>query len=1104
MDDFKLLREYVDGRSDDAFRTLVDRHVNLVYSAALRQVRNPHLAEEVAQAVFIILARKAGSIRADAVLSAWLLRTTRYTAANALRSTIRRQNYEREAMDTMLQESDSGQAWPQIESMLDEALVTLGEKDRAAVALRFFEQKSFREIGTAFGTTDDNAQKRVSRALEKLRNFFKQRGCAVSAATLAGALTANSVKAAPEGISAVIAKAVIGNTAAMSVTSYVSATLLALRWLRIKALLSYSLIPIVVAAFVWTAMHGKAGTGSVNPMSGHTTNFASGPAATINTAKATPTDNAPRFRFRVIDSVKREPVADVRLTLTERVTTREWTTNIVYTDRDGVGYLPRPSHPLLHWDYRIEVYRDGYVPKYVSWGGLQGDLFAEFPETHETKIDPGTLIGGTVINERNEPVAGATLSFNVSGPAPATTKERERLTMMGGYHHETTDKHGRWHCDHVPNDFSMITWQLTHPHHQWCVYGIEDAANPGYQQMTTVTANALVEQKAIMKMKTGVLVQGVVTDEHDLPVAGADIFRPDQYGLPELKTKTDAAGNFAFDDAPRADLSMLVQATGFSPTNVTVSTPKGGANVRIVLSTGHLLRCRVVDPTSDAIPAARIQLVDVRRYAWRAVSDAQGNLEWPSAPAEELAYEIEADGYIAKTVKFTADGADHTVVLNKINSNDQRPSVRVVANVVDAASKKAVDAFNILLTESRASGEGTFTEVKAAGTGKDGKANFLVSSSAFPFIVEVQAEGYMPVRFTNRTQATTNLSLQIELTNTTAISGVVRMPSGEPVAGAMAVLCTERDKPHMEQPGKLFIRHYERTASVQTGADGRFSFQPKLDARAVVVAHELGYAEVSPDLTVSEVITLQPWGRIEGTLKLGTEAVSNQSIRVYSQFYDVEAVHVYIRTVTDSQGNFVFEKVPPGELQVCYEPNYDVRKIGIVPQSHGASITVHAGQTSKIVVGGSGRTVIGRVDTAGISEPIDWLRDVHKLSLRVAEPELNYPKREDYKSSAEFANAIAEFHQKIKPFWQSEEGKNIIRSRREYVLLFKQDGSFRVGAVPPGNYILSITPTKRPQANNQLALAWPQIGEMKMNVTIPEGDEETPVDLGTLTLNKKQ
>src|ERR1022692_1971282 len=160
-DDVALLREYAQSNSEQAFATLVSRHVNLVYSVAPRQVRGPHLAEEITQSVFIILAGKAKSISQKKILSGWLCRTARYVSANTLSIQRRRQFREQEAhMESILNEPEPG-VWNQIAPLLDEALNYLGEKEHDAVVLRFFDGKELKQVGAAMETTEDAARMRV-------------------------------------------------------------------------------------------------------------------------------------------------------------------------------------------------------------------------------------------------------------------------------------------------------------------------------------------------------------------------------------------------------------------------------------------------------------------------------------------------------------------------------------------------------------------------------------------------------------------------------------------------------------------------------------------------------------------------------------------------------------------------------------------------------------------------------------------------------------------------------------------------------------------------------------------------------------------------------
>jgi RNA polymerase sigma factor (sigma-70 family) len=235
-DDHQLLAEFARENSEAAFAALVERHVNLVFSTALRSVGNAHAAEEISQAVFIILAQKAGKLSSQVVLSGWLYQTTRLTAANYLRGEIRRQQREQEAYMQSFLNEPVPDVWPQIAPLLDDALGRLGETDRNAIVLRFFENKSLAEVGLKLGASEDAAKMRVNRALEKLRKIFSKRGVTLSAALIAGAVSANSLQAAPVGLAKTIAAVALtkGAAAGGSTLALVKGALKIMAWTKAK------------------------------------------------------------------------------------------------------------------------------------------------------------------------------------------------------------------------------------------------------------------------------------------------------------------------------------------------------------------------------------------------------------------------------------------------------------------------------------------------------------------------------------------------------------------------------------------------------------------------------------------------------------------------------------------------------------------------------------------------------------------------------------------------------------------------------------------------------------------------------------------------------
>ena len=265
LNDHELLAQYARTKSEAAFAALVARYVNLVYSAALRFSGNPHHAEEITQAVFIVLARKAGSLRTGTVLSGWLYQTARLTAANFVKSEIRRQRREQEAyMQSTLTEPESA-AWEQIAPLLDESMGRLGETDRNAIVLRFFENKTAQEVGAALKLNEAAAHKRVSRALEKLRKYFVKRGVTLTATVIAGAVAANSVQASPVGLAVTVtAAAAKGAAVGGSTLTLVKGALKIMAWTKAKtAVLVGASVLLVIGTTIWPR-HSEEGDNTYN------------------------------------------------------------------------------------------------------------------------------------------------------------------------------------------------------------------------------------------------------------------------------------------------------------------------------------------------------------------------------------------------------------------------------------------------------------------------------------------------------------------------------------------------------------------------------------------------------------------------------------------------------------------------------------------------------------------------------------------------------------------------------------------------------------------------------------------------------------------------
>jgi len=240
MDDWQLLQAYLRNRSEAAFAELVRRHLDWVYSVALRHVGDPQLAEDVVQSVFVLLARKARDLGPGTLLGGWLFRTTRLVAGHAQRTEYRRKNRETTAWimsrDTLSTDTDEI-LWQQLTPHLDQAVAALSESDRSVILLRFYENMPLRKVGEKLGVSEETAKKRVSRALAKMHDFLDRRGVKLSAVGLAAVMAENTVQTASAALAGTVVKismAAAATSASTVLPQLARETLSAWRWAKVK------------------------------------------------------------------------------------------------------------------------------------------------------------------------------------------------------------------------------------------------------------------------------------------------------------------------------------------------------------------------------------------------------------------------------------------------------------------------------------------------------------------------------------------------------------------------------------------------------------------------------------------------------------------------------------------------------------------------------------------------------------------------------------------------------------------------------------------------------------------------------------------------------
>ena len=573
MNDWELIQNYCSDGSESAFETLVKRHVDYVYCAALRQVRDPSLAEDVSQAVFMLLAQKAKTFRADTILISWLFRTTQNIAAHAVRSESRRQQRELEVakMNPTTTTPETDHQWERVSPVLDEALAALPGKDRDAVLLRFMGRKPFSQVGAELGTSEDAAKKRVSRALARLREFFVRRGTTLSIAALGVLLGERVVHAAPVGLTTKIAAGVLtGTSAASGPAALLKAAARELFWNKVKW-------GVAIGAGVLAVL--SAGTAAMRHNSNPTLVTATpAPAVqtrTLNDSKLAATIDANAvenaadhiLRLSVVQSEDRKPIPRARV-LVDRWDKKSQRTLDATTDGNGVLNIPIPTNNFV--ELEVWVSAEDRVPVIVKW---QPHEFNEPVLPYTLLLEAGQKASGMVVDQFGEPVPGATIYFQTWEQGGAQTR-REHRAFNQGLPPLYTDANGRWTTTQFPPPAPTLglNIRVTSPAYTPASVSIRELAT----NLVTVLSN-------------GVALSGQITAADGKPVQHATVAK--ENGV-YINIQADSDGRFSWPHIEPGQVFVHVEAEGFE----TIDEP--------VWATNAANECAfTLQPTSNSPPA---------------------------------------------------------------------------------------------------------------------------------------------------------------------------------------------------------------------------------------------------------------------------------------------------------------------------------------------------------------------------------------------------------------------------------------------------------------------------------------------------------------------
>lgn len=1072
MDDWQLLKAYAEGGSESAFRTILQRYLNLVYSTALRQVNNSQLAEEVCQAVFVLLGRRAGSFRRNAFLPGWLFRTTRFVASRAARSEHRRRRREKEAFE-MQQLATPDDAWRRTAPLLDEALSRLGETDRNAILLRFFNNESLKGVGTKLGLSEEAAKKRVARAIEHLRGFFARRGFTVSAAVLASVLTANAVKAAPVGLAYDVWGAALAGATASSTTvpAVVNEVLTAWRWARLKWAGGIGAVALLFVAVMSTApIDDREENGAVRsrtvelPRAGANVPVASTAEEPDAAAPATDPADLKSLRLRVVAADTGDALTNAPVALhiwRQRTVFKQWA---LRTDEAGVC---RVAYSADAGRIDIGVLANGWAARFATWPseGLQG-----IPAEYTLRLERVTeAIGGRIVDSFQRPVGGAQIWFQARGTGDSSHRERatERFGFVEEFPAVRTDDDGRWSLSMVPARHPGFQITARHPD-----FADTTLASSGPQQGLDAVERDDLKQlwagQLVSTMNNAFTLTGTVVGAQSAPIAGAKV---QERGQSEIFT-TDAEGKFVVPKLKEGRWEFTVSAGGFAPVRTNALISAATEPALVVLRAGAVLRARVIDEYGIAVPEAEVGMEqwgeNRHDIEWRERTDLSGRIEWRSAPPDvEIELFARKNGFCyTRDVKVRADGAEHTIKL--------RRALDVYGQVTDAATGYGIRDFRAMPAYGGADRYFNSELRWFAGEtvrGSNGLFKLTFMENELPWQVRIVADGYED--WTSEPLDTESpRTLDVALNKATAeegVRGVVLLPDGQFAIDAHVALLTFENRFTLTKQATFEgnPRWLARTDGV-----GAFRFKTDRQAHGVAAVCAEGFVLVRvPDPRHPMTLQIQPWGRVEGVVEKGARTHGVRELRLYDPAADnyqgcVSTLSSYSAR-PDSDGRFVFEKVPAGEFSVFVNSGMGI------PFHHQTPITVWPGETTSVIISNRAGVVLSGRFVPPEGKPVRWKEELLAAQLYADVP---HPPRDQ--------GPLEERPMRALEFWTSTAGRDYVNTTRVYSVLVRDDGSFAsVEPVPPGKYRFT-TVFKNCSATRHLAL----------------GEEPSEIQLGLVPL----
>jgi protocatechuate 3,4-dioxygenase beta subunit len=719
-----------------------------------------------------------------------------------------------------------------------------------------------------------------------------------------------------------------------------------------------------------------------------------------------------------------------------------------------------------------------YVPKTQSWANSKHS--DPIPGTFKLEMERGTTIGGTVTDVAGKPIANVKVEIFLQDKNDLRT---ESMNFYSRFDAET-DRDGRWRCDTVPSGIGRMNFRLAHPDY---------ASDTGMGRADAPPLTDLRALKAVLVMTRGFQIAGRVLDNEGKPIAGAEVVVGGRsYNSHAPQAKTNAQGRFVLKNCkrdPRA--SVLATAAGRSPELTDVAIDKDRDDVEIRLEPGHALRLRVLGAKGQPLAGARVRSVTWRgssALGWSGNTDADGRLVWAEAPREAVSYGIYAPGHIQLIAKtLTATDEEQSVTL--------LPELTVTGTVVDDQTGQPVENFSVVKGWMSRGREAPYwdrndTKVKI----ETGKFEYAENVERDGYATRIESDGYLPAESRPIKGEEGTVALAFRLKKGMPLAGTLITPAGKALAGADLLLVTPSSQIIITNGAPTSQTFTLKAKSDEAGA---FHMPPQAGKFTLLVLHPEGYAELTPEqLAKPAAFTIQPWGRVEGLVRVGNKLGAGQVVTA-TPLDNVR--HIECKMKADEDGRFVLAFVPPGKANVAIEVKLgETRNSANYGRTQHQHVDVEAGKATQVAIGGTGRPVTGRlVAPAALPAKVEWYYAHSSIATKVDFPKRTLPADWDKMDDA----AKRQWNETWRQTPQMRAYATAMQGRKYFPVRLEGDGSFRVDDVPAGNYQLQVS-LQQPPSTHPVDTG-PVIAAVTQEFTIPEmptGRSDKAMDLGEVSL----